>query len=60
VQLAQLADLITAISTAVATASCPMNNGNDPMVESSIGTLNVPAVNSGEAKGFSLSDFPGA
>lgn len=40
--------------------SCPMNNSNDPMVESSNATLNVPAVNVGETKWFGLSDFPGA
>lgn len=39
---------------------CPMNNSNDPMVESSNATLNVPAVNVGETKWFGLGDFPSA
>ena len=39
---------------------CPMNNSNDPMVESSNATLNVPPVNVGETKWFNITDFPGA
>ena len=39
---------------------CPMNNSNDPMVESSNAMVTVPAVKVGETKWFNLSDIPGA
>lgn len=43
-----------------AVGPCPLHGAIGAMIESSDGTLNVPALNPGDTKWFGLGDFPGA